>query len=509
MSRRHTVVLLAILGLGATLRLWTIGDGLPYVPAVDEPVIFSRVADMMKTGDLHPHVFDYGGLIFYFHLAVAWVAFAVGRMAGAMPPLEQVAPSDLFLWGRVATALVGTAIIYVVFRAASRWGLAVAFLAAAAIAVQPMLVQSAHFALTDTPLVFFVALTLLLSLRAAESGTSAAFAWAGVAAGLATGVKYTGGLAGLMPLAAMFASVPPGRWPGTAAALFGGAASAYLVVAPYTLIDYRGFREGIEKLQTYYNRPMSFAFKADLYRKYMMDWFGLPGRLPRDYYAWPAAIVTLVGLGAIASGILARDGRARTAIMLVFPIAFFLFIANQSLSFGRYAMPMIPIIAIGLAAGMVRIYDVVARRLPVLAPIARVALLLLFLLPLLQAASFSRGREPKDTLELMGEWMDRTVQPGEPVVVEERWTPFSLPEHRFKARIVARLTEDPLEKYQGEGVVYLIWVNWEADDPFTNPQFAAHAPGYSALLKATELVQTFTPPAGVPGPTVRVLRVPR
>ena len=495
-----SLVLLAILGLGATLRLWTIGEGLPYIPGVDEPVIFDRVAEMMKTGDLHPHFFDYGGLIYYFHLAVAWARYAVGSLAGSMPPLSQVAASDFYLWGRIATALVGTGIIYVVFRAASRWGLAVGFLAATAIAVHPMLVQSAHYGLTDTPLVFCVALTLLLSLRAAESGTSGAYAWAGVAAGLATGIKYPGGLAGLMPLAAMFTSVPPKRWAGTAAAMFGGAGAAFLLVAPYTLIDFPGFRDGVGALQQYYNRPSSWAFKADLYRKYIQDWFNWQGHLNRDY-ALPAMLVTMVGLVAVATGLRARDGRARAAILLLFPIAYFVFIANQSLSFGRYAMPLLPVVAIGLAAGMVRTYDVIARRATMAAPVARFALLLLFVLPLLTAVSFNRSRESTDTLEQMTAWMEQTIAPDEAVVIEQKFVVFSFPERRFKIRVLdrRRLIEEPLEKYQREGVVYLIWVNWESDEPA----------GYDALLQASDVAATFAPPPGAPGPTVKVLRIRR
>ena len=500
MSGKGRVVLLAILGLGATLRLWTIGDGLPYVPAVDEPVIFDRVAEMMKTGDLHPHFFDYGGLIYYFHLAVAWVRYAIGSLAGSMPPLSQVAASDFYLWGRIATALVGTGIIYVVFRAASRWGLAVGFLAATMIAVHPMLSQSAHFALTDTPLVFFVALTLLLALRAAETGTYAAFAWAGVAAGLATAVKYPGGLAGLMPLAAMFTAVPPRRWAGTAAAMLGGGAGAFLLVAPYTLIDLQGFIDGVRNLQGYYNRPSSFAFMADLYRKYLQDWFNWQGHLNRDY-ALPAVLVTVVGLLAIAAGIRARDGRARAAILLLFPLTYFVFIANQSLPYGRYALPLVPAVAIGLAAGMVQIYDVIALRAPVAAPVARLALLLLFVPPVLNAVSFNRNRESQDTLEQMTAWMERAIKPDEAVVIEQKFVVFSFPERRFKIRVLdrRRLIEEPLEKYQREGVVYLIWVNWESDEPT----------GYTALLQASEVVQTFAPPPGTPGPTVKVLRIPR
>jgi 4-amino-4-deoxy-L-arabinose transferase-like glycosyltransferase len=508
MPGRQTLVLLGILALGALLRLWTIGDGLPYHPGVDEAIIFDRVAAMMKTGDLHPHLFDYGGFIYYFHLGIAWLRYGVGVATGAMPAVSQVAASDFYLWSRIATALLSTLTIYVVFRAGTRWGMGVAFLAATAMAVQPQLVQSAHHALTDTPLVLFVALTFLLSLRAAESRTYGAFALAGLAAGLATGTKYTGGLAGLMPLAAMVTAVPLSRWPGTAAALFGSAAGAFLAVAPYTVIDLRGFLDGMEKLNQYYNRPSSFALQADLYRKHIQSWFGLPGTLPRSY-AWPAMVVMLVGLGAIASGVRTRTGRASAAIVLAFPIAYFVFIANQSLSFGRYAIPMVPVISVGLAAGMVRVYDLAARA-PWAAVVARVGLLLLFVPPLLTCVSFNRGRAPLDAREQTAAWLDRSVRPDELFVMEVRYFPVNLPERRFRFRQVERLIEHPLEQYRNDGVTYLIWVNWESDDYFKDPaRFAAEIAAHNALLTSTELVQTFTPPPNQPGPTVRVLRIPR
>ncbi len=503
MNERARVVLLAILGLGATLRLWTIGEGLPYLPGVDEPVVFNRVAEMMRTGDLHPHIFDYGGLIFYFHLAIAWVRFAVGSLGGSMPELSQVAASDFFLWGRVATALLGTATIYVVFRAASRWGLAAGLLAAAAIAVHPQLVRESHYGLTDTPLVFCVALTLLLSLRAAESGTYAAYAWAGVAAGLATGIKLPGGLAGLMPLGALLTTVPPRRWLGAAASLFGAAAGAFLLVNPYTLIDFQGFVAGIKRLNEYYNKPVVFSLMADVYRKYIQDWFNWQGRLSRDY-ALPALFVTALGLAAIATGLRAREGRARAAILLPFPIAYFVFIANQSLPYGRYAMPLLPIIAIGLAAGMVRIYDVVAARAAAAAPLARVALLLLFVPPLLSSISFNQSREPLSTNEQLIAWMERTITPDELVLLERRFISVSFPDRRFKLREVTRLIDEPLEKHRADGAVYLIWSNWNQDDLFKDPAtYGSQIAAYNALLRDCELVQEFA----TGDPVIRVLRV--
>ena len=67
-------------------------------------------------------------------------------------------------------------------------------LAAGVMAVMPIHVRESHYVLTDVPTTFFITLTFLLSLRAHERATVKDFAWAGVAAGLATSVKYPAGL---------------------------------------------------------------------------------------------------------------------------------------------------------------------------------------------------------------------------------------------------------------------------------------------------------------------------
>jgi hypothetical protein len=505
MPRRQTAVFLGIAALGALLRLWTIGDGLPYIVGSDEPVVMGNVTHMLKTGDLHPSLVDYGGLIFYFHLVVAGLRFAVGYVTGVWSSVADVAANDFYLWGRIATALVDVATIYVVYRAALRWSASVALLAAFAMAIQPQLVQSAHFALTDTPLTFFVALTLLCSLRAAESGTYRAFLIAGAAAGLGTGLKFYGAVAGIMPLCAL-AAIPAARWLGSAAMIFAGALVAFVIVSPYTVLDFPWFLHGFTTLASGYMGDYSLVGKADLYRKHVMSWFGLPGVLSRSY-AWPATIVMLIGVGAIGAGLRARDTRARTAILLVFPLLYFAMLANTSFSFGRYAMPLIPAISIALAAGMVSLYDLVAKQAPSAHAIARASLLLLFILPLLSSVSFNQKREPIDTLEMTGAWLDQNVRPTEPIVLESRAVMFQLPERRFRARHVIRLIDEALDTYRTDGTVYLVAVGWNWADYFKNPaQFPEQIAAYNAIFQGTELVQTITPSNPL-DPEVRILRV--
>src|SRR5262245_12057996 len=162
----------------------------------------NRAVAMMKSGDFNPHFFDYGGLTIYFHVAIASVRFAVGTLSAApgYGSLDGVWEGSFYLWARGATAIIGTLIVYIVYRVGLRWGVGVGLIAALFAAIHPNLVREAHLALTDTPLTFFVALTMLIAVIAAEDGRLRWFALAGMAAGFATAVKYNGAVALLMPL---------------------------------------------------------------------------------------------------------------------------------------------------------------------------------------------------------------------------------------------------------------------------------------------------------------------
>src|SRR4029453_14665120 len=65
--RARTAVLIA----AAVLRFWALGRGIPYAVQVDEPEIVERAFNMMRSGWLHPHFFDYPGVTLYLHLFVS------------------------------------------------------------------------------------------------------------------------------------------------------------------------------------------------------------------------------------------------------------------------------------------------------------------------------------------------------------------------------------------------------------------------------------------------------
>ena len=302
----HKLILVGILALAAWLRLTGAGAGLPFRVGVDEPVLMEKSLNIVKSGDFHPHFWDYGGLTIYLHSAVASVRFLYGATNKEWRSLddENVWPGAFYHWSRLVTGVLGTITVFLVFRSAIRWGPLVGLIAALAMAIQPQHVRESHFALTDTPLTFFVALTLLLSQRAAEGGRFREFFIAGVAAGLAAATKYNGALALLMPLAVVLLSARRETRVMSAIAVLGGSMFGFVGAAPYSLIDLPGFLNGFAALLQFYNAPRPFGEMASTYFKFALIWFGYPALLPR-WIGYPAMLLFLLGCG-----LLLRDARA-------------------------------------------------------------------------------------------------------------------------------------------------------------------------------------------------------
>jgi 4-amino-4-deoxy-L-arabinose transferase-like glycosyltransferase len=508
-DRRARAALLGIVALGAALRLWTVGDGAPYVPGVDEPAILDIVVRMMRTGDFHPHFFDYPGVTFYLHVLVGSLRFLAGAMAREWASLDQVWSGALLVWARTATALLSVVTIYLVYRIGRRWSVFVALVAALAMAVHPQLVQNAQYALTDTPLTFFVALALLTALVAAEDGRPRWFLVAGVTVGLAAATKYNGALVGIAPLAAALTSPAVTTRGGAIAAVVAGAAAGLFAGAPYTLLDLPGFLNGFAALAQHYNQDRPAIETADLYRKYMQDWFAWPGTLPR-MVAWPATGLVIAGLLRAVWELRLPGRRAPALVLLLFPAAYYWMIANQSLVYARYAMPLAPAMSIALALGIVALGGWLARRTE-RAPwrrLAAAAPLLVLLPPLLTATFFNLDRRKVSTTEQAADWLMANVPQGSTVVMES--PVIRLPPSRMRFETVAWLINEPLSGYRDRGVSHLIANSMQYDRYFNDPgRYARQITAYSEIFRGAEPVQTFAPSADHPGPTIRILKVVR
>jgi len=504
------LLLLGILAVAAWLRLWTIGDGLPYHPGTDEPAIMEKVVGMLHTGDFNPHFWDYGGLIFYFHLTVAVLRFLYGAISGLWTTVDQVWEGDFYLWSRIATALLSVLTVYVVYRCGIRWGNRVALIAALAMAVQTQVVREAHFALTDTPLTFFVAVTLLMGLCAAEMGRMRWFLLAGAAAGLAAAVKYNGIVAILIPLVVSVTVASVRNRTAAIACTIGGAVLAFFVAAPFSILDLKNFLNGFAGLMQHYNDRANAPVTT--YLKYIGDWYTFlnPRIDPYRITAWPAAILVLIGCLTVALDVRRRHARAASLALLVFPLAYFWFITSQSaLIYARYALPLTPAISIVLALGIVVISDEIVRLKP--SPAVQMFLLpalLVVLLPGLKSViTLNWERRLPSPEEAAAEWVVAHINPADPIVIESE--AFRLPPG-FKAAYQNSLISKTVDDYRDAGAVYFVMSSNETDKYPTRAQFPTQIAAYDALLNATFQVERFSPARGMQrGSTLTILKLKR
>jgi len=486
----------------ALLRFWALGQGVPFSVQVDEPEVMLRAVQMMRTGDLNPHFFDYPAFYIYQQTLMAVLRFLAGAMRGEWSSLAQAPPEAFYVWGRALTAALGTATVWVLYRAGMRWGRHTALLAAVMFAVMPLHVRESHFVLTDVPVTFFVVVTLLLSLRAHERATGWSFALAGAAAGLAAGTKYNGGTAILIPIIACLMS--PGTRPSRPAAIGAVVASAgiaFLAVAPYSLLDLPTFLNQFARLSAEYRSAHSGGPAWLIYLKHL-----------RIALQWPGSIIVSSGLVLGVARIIGGPDRLKWTVATLFPIVYYRFISSQSLTFGRYLLPMLPFLSLLGAAAIVYAVDAVRRanvRQPVLQAVAIVLTVISIAPPAYSSISFNANAAKVWTSEQAYEWIVQTLPRGAKVAVESR--NILLPSS-YQAKYYAQLRLRPLEEYVADGVEYLIassqcygpYLDTQAGGPQKYPNEYAD---YMRIFSQTDEIVRFTPSAAHPGPELRVLKI--
>jgi 4-amino-4-deoxy-L-arabinose transferase-like glycosyltransferase len=486
--------------VAAMLRFWALPQGVPFSLGVDEPEVMERAVRMMKTGDFNPHFFDYPTLYMYVQTVVAVFRFMLGAMSGLWSGLAQAQTADFYVWGRAVTAILGTATVWIVYRSAMRWGAPTALLAAVMIAVMPLHVRESHYVLTDVPATFFVMLTFLLSLRAHERSTAWSFALAGAAAGFAGATKYNGVLAVLLPILACMMT-PAARPTRPVAMLWiaAGLLGAFLLAAPYTLIDLPNFLTQFARLSSEYRAPSAAVEPVwAIYLKHL-----------RNALLGPGSALVIAGVALGIWRIFTGPERLKWLMATMFPLVYFRFISNQNIIYGRYLLPLLPFLSILAAAAVVWSVQWM-RRANIRAPLRNAATIALTLAsiapPAYTSIRFDRNAAKEWTNEQAYVWIRRELPAGTSIRLEGSLA-IKLPAS-YRTSYVKQLRLGDAQSYAGTGIQYLVASSNVYGPILEKPeQFPAEYADYQRLFAETDEVARFQPTNDHPGSELLILKV--
>jgi hypothetical protein len=378
---------LAIVLAGALgLRLWGVQQGLPYAYNTDEADHFVPRAVAMFGHNLNPHYFaNPPGFTYVLHYLFA---IAYGGTDGVRHAYA-VNPTGVYTLSRVAAAVLGVLALWLLYATGARlFNRAVGLLAAAIEAVAFLPVFYAHLALNDVPTLAPLTLSLLGSAGVLRKGRKRDYVIAGVGLGLACATKYTAGIVAVpfavavisralvhkdAPLAETATALDgtpepepseapsrdstpdPGPEPadeparddarrGSRLALHAAvgalltivaAAVAFFVANPYSLLDYKSFHAELVHQST-----LSAEAQGKL---------GAPRQGGIVYYLWSLTwgLGWIPALAALGGAVAIWWRRAALGWLLVpAPLLFLAFMGLQGRYFGRWLMPILPLLCL-------------------------------------------------------------------------------------------------------------------------------------------------------------------
>ncbi len=417
--------LAAVLLGGLGLRLWGVGQGLPYVYNSDEADHFvPRAVRMFEQGSLNPHYFANPPAFTY--LLHVLFAIAYGGASGVARAYA-LHPTEVYTLARVAAALLGTLALWLLYGTGARlFSRAVGLLAAAIEAVAFLPVFYAHLALNDVPTLAPLTLSLLGSAGVLRSGRTRDYVLAGIGLGLACASKYTAGIVILPLLGAVVArwlERPPDERRGVLVGLLLAAALAllaFLLANPYAVLDFTSFHHELVHQSTLSSEAQGkLGAPRDgglAYYLWSLSW-GL---------GWVPALAALGGAVAIWRATPTARMRAVGWMLVPAPLLYLAFMGLQGRYFGRWLMPIVPILCLLAAFFAAWLLGALARLLArgaapsrwLTLTIAVVLVVALLAQGLFYSVHVDRALSRADTRTLTRTWMLAHIPAGARIVAE-------------------------------------------------------------------------------------------
>jgi hypothetical protein len=343
----QTAVLAALVLLGTALR-WCYLDAPSFHPDESFPVAF--VERYRATGDLDVNlakvplfgtqVADGYDKSAYHHAIIAWDGL-VRNVAGW--PKEGSADAILIRTRAFSALMASLALAAFAWLAWREAGFAAAAVAVAFAAVNPILIQDAHFARPDSLLLLLTLLYLGLS-GAAGAFTPVRAACLGLLLGALVACKNTMGLLLPVPFIVLAARATLRRESAGALALYVGAtALAFLAAQPESWLNFSKFMTGLHTLSTQYSHPFPAQGALDGGTTF--------GMAARYFYATLGPATALLTTAGIFSWF-RRGARVLLSVWILPALAFGIFFGSRTNFFERSYGTFLPGVFLAAGAGV-------------------------------------------------------------------------------------------------------------------------------------------------------------
>jgi len=507
LRRRLILVVLALTAAALLLRLWGVGFGLPYEYHIDEhfyyPYAWSMGQGQLELPDQSHGPSLYLGLLLLGQKSMQ-VAFFPQLSNADFGALRGTNPWPYLLSARLISALLGALTIPIVFLLARRYREYMTGLMAAAImTVLFFHVRDSHFGVPDTLTTLFTAVAGWLAMRAYQTHKASDVAWAGIAAGIATGAKYTSAIVFVsILLAILLQKITWRRRAGLIAWSVLGLIVGFVIGYPNILINPTAFIKDISFLAI----RVSEGFEG---------WRIVPDNSALFYLdtlLWSTGLVALIltGIGLIAA-IVRR--KAEGLILGAFPVLYFITLSLSQGHFGRYLLPMLPFTTVLMAdagwnvlpALMHRAAPTSPRALRLAQSIGVLAILAVLIPNLLNSLRLDWILSQADTRTVAKHWIESNIAAGTRIAIEWPYhTPplsngYETPPESTREYWIDRvwgfgLADRPLEQYQSDGTQLIIASSFIRDIPVADPQDEERRQQfYAQLPRVFKRIQTFSP----------------